>query len=90
MTFYHDKLFFPERKVVVGLFDDKAMIKRYYLIAQNLPLYYYNFNLSQKDIEYLNSRRLAEAGLGIVLIKKINDNFSLYKIFVQPQEQNML
>ncbi len=80
VTRYHDKLFFPERKVVVGLFDDKNMNNRYARLARELPLYYYNFSLGDADIKYLNDRRLRESGLRIDLVKKITDNFSLYRL----------
>ncbi len=80
VTRYHDKLFFPERKVIVGLFDDKNMNDRYGKLAKELPLYYYNFNLDEAAISYLNDRRLAESGLRIELVKKITDNFSLYRL----------
>jgi hypothetical protein len=80
VTRYHDKLFFPERKVIVGLFDDKNMNDRYGKLAKELPLYYYNFSLKDADIKYLNNRRLAESGLHIELVKKITDDFSLYRL----------
>lgn len=81
VTFYHDKMFFPERKVIVGLFNDKRMVEQYAHLADYLPLYYYNFTLPQKDIDYLNSRRLAEVGLGLEKVEKITEDFTLYKIF---------
>jgi len=80
ITRYHDKLLFPERKVIVGLFDDKNMVAQYARLVDKLPLYYYNFTLPNKDINYLNASRLKEAGLKIKLIKKITSDFSLYKI----------
>ncbi len=80
ITRYHDKLFFPERKVVVGLFDDLKMVSLYRQIARYLPLYYYNFSLPPAAIDYLNRRRLAEAGLKISLVKQITPQFSLYQI----------
>ncbi len=81
ITLYHDKLFFPERKVIVGLFNDKAMVSVYAQLARLLPLYYYNFNLRPQDIEYLNSRRLKEAGLRIEKIKNITPDFTLYRLW---------
>jgi len=80
ITLYHDKVLFPERKVVVGLFNDKEMIKRYVLIAKKLPLYYYNFTLPEKDLRYLNNRRLAEFGLSIKKVEELNDSFTLYRL----------
>lgn len=80
ITFYHDKLFFPERKVIVGLFNDQNMNREYAKLAGLLPLYYYNFTLPQKDLDYLNSKRLAEIGLSINTVKRINDDFTLYRL----------
>ena len=81
ITFYHDKMLFPERKVIVGLFDDKRMIEQYANLVELLPVYYYNFTLPAKDVDYLNNKRLAEAGLGIKKIKQVTSDFTLYKIF---------
>lgn len=80
ITRYHDKLFFPERKVVVGLFDDDNMVEKYSRLVDYLPVYYYNFTFPDKDIEYLNNNRLAKYNLGIVEIKEITKDFTLYKI----------
>ncbi len=80
ITFYHDKLFFPQRKVVVGLFDDKNMVAQYAVLAKYLPVYYYNFNLPLDAINYLNNRRLDEVGLQIKKISRINYDFTLYKL----------
>jgi hypothetical protein len=80
ITRYHDKLLFPERKVIVGLFNDNIMNANYAHIASLLPLYYYNFNLPEKDIDYLNDRRLAEVSLNISEVQKITKDFTLYKL----------
>ena len=82
ITEYHDKFFFPERKVIVGRFDDNNMLNYYYQIAKYLPLYYYNFTLSSADLEYLNNRRLKEFGLNIDLKSEYNSVFSLYQLRV--------
>ncbi|MEA1963490.1 MAG: glycosyltransferase family 39 protein [Patescibacteria group bacterium] len=80
ITFYHDKLLFPERKVIVGLFDDKRMVAKYANLVELLPVYYYNFTLPQRDIDYLNNKRLAEAGLGIEKIRQVTSDFTLYRL----------
>ena len=80
ITIYHDKLFFPERKVIVGLFDDKNMIAEYANLVNLLPVYYYNFTLPPRDFEYLNNRRLAEAGLQIEKVEQVTDDFTLYRL----------
>lgn len=80
ITMYHDKLFFPERKVIVGLFNDGAMNAKYAILASMLPVYYYNFTLPKKDVEYLNNRKLKEVGLKIEKIRQITKDFSLYRL----------
>jgi len=87
ITRYHDKLLFPERKVIVGLFDDQNMIKEYANLVNLLPVYYYNFTFPERDIRYLNERRLKESGLQIKKIKKITSDFSLYKLFLLPKNE---
>lgn len=80
ITRYHDKLMFPERKVILGLFDDDNMIREYAHMVKLLPTYYLNFTLPASDFKYLNDRRLKKAGLQIKLVKQVNDSFSLYKL----------
>lgn len=80
ITRYHDKLFFPERKVIVGLFDDDNMIKEYANAAKYIPVYYYNFTLPPRDVAYLNSRRLSAFGLKIEEVEQVDGDFSLYRL----------
>ncbi len=80
ITKYHDKLFFPSRRVIVGLFDDDGLNDRYRLLLDRVPVYYYNFNLPSKDLEYLNERKLKESGLGLSMVKRVNNAFSLYRL----------
>lgn len=80
ITEYHDKFLFPERKVIVGLFNDNNMNENYYKLVNHLPVYYYNFSFPEKDLNYLNDRRLREFGLQIYLVKDINETFSLYRL----------
>ncbi len=80
ITRYHDKLMFPERKVIIGLFDDKNMINTYARLARYMPVYYYNFNYQDKDLEYLNSSPLKEASLRIEKVDQITDRFTLYRL----------
>jgi len=86
ITRYHDKVFFPERKVIVGLFDNDVMNFRYSRLAEFLPLYYYNFTLPEKDLKYLNDIRLKAFSLNIKQIKKITNDFTLYKISPEKNE----
>jgi hypothetical protein len=80
ITEYHDKFIFPERKVVVGRFNDRNMNANCYNLTKYVPVYYYNFTFPEEDIKYLNSRRLKEFNLQIELVSDIDDTFSLYKI----------
>ncbi|NCD00490.1 hypothetical protein EOL94_00085 [bacterium] len=80
ITQYHDKLLFPERKVINGLLIDQNMNYYYSRVADYLPLYYFNFNFPEKDIKYLNGKKLAEVGLSIEKISEIDNSFSLYKL----------
>ena len=80
ITKYHDKLFFPERKVIMGLFTDDNMNREYANLAKLIPVYYYNFTFPEKDIDYLNNKRLPQFGLEIKEVEKISDSFTLYKL----------
>lgn len=82
ITRYHDKLLFPERKVLIGLFTDKNMIAEYAVLAKRLPVYYYNFNFQTADVEYLNNGPLKEAGINLAEVKKVTDRFTLYRVNV--------
>jgi len=75
-----DKLLFPERKVIIGIFDDKNMIAEYAKLVKKVPLYYYNFSYQEKDLAYLNNGPLKEQGISLQLIAPITDRFNLYKI----------
>jgi len=83
ITLYHDKLFFSERKVIVGLFDDQNMNLEYAKLTRLIPVYYYNFNFHSEDLDYLNNSRLASVGLQIREIRRINDKFTLYQLYEQ-------
>ncbi len=81
ITTYYDKLLFPKRKVIVGDFSDPIINQKYSQVAEYLPLYYYNFSLTDEDLEYLNNRRLKEVNLGIDVISNMVYNFTLYKLY---------
>jgi len=85
ITKYHDKLFFPERRVVYGLFDDDNMNRSYAKLAKLAPTYYYNFTLPAKAVDYLNRNKLAKAGLVIKKVRTINPTFTLYKLETAKQ-----
>jgi 4-amino-4-deoxy-L-arabinose transferase-like glycosyltransferase len=83
ITRYYDKLFFPERKVIVGLFDDDNMIRQYAKLVNYIPVYYFNFTLPPKDFNYLNDRRLKQFGIGLVKVKSVEGGFTLYRVVNQ-------
>ena len=85
ITRYHDKLFFPERKVIVGLFDDDNMISQYVALIKYLPVYYYNFTFPEKDVNYLNNTKLPTFGLRISPVEKVTKDFTLYKLITVSQ-----
>ncbi|MDD4412425.1 MAG: glycosyltransferase family 39 protein [Patescibacteria group bacterium] len=78
ITRYHDKLFFPERRVIFGLLTDNEMNKRYAILAKKMPVYYYNFKLKQSDLDYLNNSKLKAVGLTIKKMANITNSFELY------------
>jgi hypothetical protein len=80
ITRYHDKIFFPERKVIINVLTDDAMNLRYAKLAKLMPVYYYNFTFPQKDFDYLNASKLKAAGLSIKKIKETDTVFTLYKL----------
>jgi 4-amino-4-deoxy-L-arabinose transferase-like glycosyltransferase len=80
ITQYHDKLFFPERKVIAGLFNDDSMIKQYAVLSKYLPVYYYNFTLPEKDINYLNQKKMLKFNLQIRPVAKVTKDFTLYRV----------
>ncbi|MDD4901923.1 MAG: glycosyltransferase family 39 protein [Patescibacteria group bacterium] len=80
ITRYHDKIFFPERKVVVNNLTDPAMLIIYQKLAKYIPVYYFNFTFPEKDFKYLNDGKLKQAGLVLQKIKSTDDIFTLYKL----------
>jgi len=81
ITRYHDKILFPERRVIVGLFDDDRMNAEYGKLVKLTPVYYYNFSYKPADLEYLNRTKLAKSNIGIKKISAITKQFTLYKLY---------
>ncbi len=79
ITKYQDKLFFPERQVIVGLFDDDNMNRYYAQILEKRPVYYFNFKFTDKDFKYLNERRLPPFGFKLKEVSSQGD-FTLYRL----------
>ncbi|MFA4942481.1 MAG: glycosyltransferase family 39 protein [Patescibacteria group bacterium] len=80
ITKYHDKVLFPERRVLMGSFTDDQMNNLYLKLAKVAPLYYLNFQFEPKDLDYLKTRKLPQFGLDIELVKVINKDFALYRL----------
>jgi hypothetical protein len=80
ITQYHDKIFFPERKVIMSTLTEDGMNARYKKIVNLLPIYYFNFTFPAKDFQYLNDSKLKSAGLSIKKIKQVDSIFTLYKL----------
>lgn len=85
ITEYHDKLFFPERKVIVGLFDDANMNAIYARLVPLLPVYYYNFTLPEASVAYLNRSRLGPLGIEIEPVRPVTGDFTLYRLIRSPE-----
>lgn len=79
ITQYHDKHFFPERKIISALLTDNKINLVFVNLLKNYPIYYYNFSFPEKDFHYLNEKKLPEVGLAIDLVSS-NGVFSLYRL----------
>jgi len=80
ITRYHDKFFWPERRVIMGTFPNDEIFTAATKLTNYYPVYYYNFYFSESDLEYLNSRRLVPYRLRLVTIGKFNSDFGLYRL----------
>jgi hypothetical protein len=74
-----DKLFFPDRRVIYPLRDEKTYALMLQIVAL-VPLYYYGITLPQADIDYLNGDKLKAMGLQIDFVENFGEE-SLYKIY---------
>jgi len=79
ITFYADKILFPERRVIIGNLNDQNMNAIYAKLANQVPLYYYHFSLKPADVEYLNNTKFKDLNIQLKLVSKITKSFSLYK-----------
>jgi 4-amino-4-deoxy-L-arabinose transferase-like glycosyltransferase len=83
ITRYHDKLVWPERRVIMGLLTDQRMNELYArLVLHSVPVFYYNFSFSEQDLAYLNSSKLAPLGIKMDKIRQITKDFTLYQLKV--------
>jgi hypothetical protein len=79
ITRYHDKLFFPERQVIVGLFDNEVINQYYSHLMASRPVYYFNFRFQPEALDYLNSRQLFKYGYTLQELWQY-DKFALYRL----------
>lgn len=80
MTQYHDKVFFPERRIIMGTITEEQYYPELYKLLKYYPVYYFNFSFTPAAVDYLNNGRLAKQNLKIELIKQTSAKFSLYKV----------
>ena len=80
MTQYHDKVFFPERKIIMGIASEEPYYPLLSKLLKYYPVYYFNFSFTPAAVDYLNNGRLAKYDLRIDLIEQTGSKFSLYKI----------
>ncbi len=89
VTQYHDKHFFPERKVVVALLNHDLTNYSLGQLINHYPVYYYNFFFPEEDFNYLNNRRLIPFGFNIELIGR-QGPFGLYRLIpYSPPEESI-
>ena len=79
ITQYHDKQLFPERKIISALLTDDDINLVFSRLLHNYPVYYYNFAFPEKDLNYLNERKLPPAGFTINLLDRYGV-FGLYRL----------
>lgn len=87
ITQYYDKFFFPERRIIMGKLPNDEILTAAQKLVKYYPIYYYNFFLNDKDVEYLNERKFASFDLEMELVKKVNAKFGLYKLNAKTDEK---
>lgn len=80
ITRYYDKLIFPDRRVIVATLPDDELMPIIEDLSKFYPLYYFHFQLKEKDINYLNERRLHPYGLSIEVKKMTGLDTQLYSL----------
>ena len=72
-----DKIFFPHR--VMYPLRSQQTYSLMPIAVENVPVYYYGITFPEKDIEYLNTKKLKELGLQIEHMQTFDEE-SLYRI----------
>ena len=80
ITQYYDKFFFPERRIIMGVLPNTEILTAVKKLVEYYPVYYYNFYLNDKDVQYLNERKFSSYGVNMKLVNKVNAKFGLYKL----------
>lgn len=80
ITQYHDKVLFPERKIMMGRMEEEQYYPHIEKLLAYYPVYYFNFSYTSDTVNYLNKGRLAKYNLKMELVKKTGGRFALYKI----------
>jgi 4-amino-4-deoxy-L-arabinose transferase-like glycosyltransferase len=80
ITRYGDKLLFPERRVVVDIFNNQTINPEYTRVVKKFPVYYYNFTFSQDKLNELNNNDLKNLGLVLIPKNQFAENITLYSL----------
>jgi 4-amino-4-deoxy-L-arabinose transferase-like glycosyltransferase len=88
ITQYYDKFFFPERRIIMGRLPNDEILTAAEKLLEYYPVYYYNFYLDDKDVQYLNDRKFAPYNLEMKLIKKTNAKFGLYQLNLKTDDKD--
>ena len=80
VTQYHDKVLFPERRVMMGKMDEEQYYPYVAKLLNHYPVYYFNFSYTPEAVTYLNNGRLAKYNIKMELVKKTGGRFALYKL----------
>lgn len=80
VTQYHDKVLFPERKILMGRMEEENYYPYVAKLLNHYPVYYFNFSYTPEAVAYLNNGRLAKYNIKMELVKKTGGKFSLYKL----------
>jgi len=78
VTDYDDKFIFPHRAVIVPFRNQYIQQQIPLLLSEAIPVYYFGITLPQKDVDYLNTKRLFENGYVIEPVETFK-NKTLYK-----------
>ena len=64
----------------MGVLPNTEILTAVKKLVEYYPVYYYNFYLNDKDVQYLNERKFSSYGVNMKLVNKVNAKFGLYKL----------